>query len=437
MIANSQLTSIDLFAGCGGLSLGLEQAGFFPLYVNELNHDAMQTYLINRDKDYPHLRDEMFHSRDIKKIIQDPNFFRDLFLNLHQRFNRDFRKYPVDIVAGGPPCQGFSGIGIRRSYSVDKEQLPSNHLYQDMAFFIHNVKPKMFLFENVEGLLTAKWTKDGIKGEIFDDVLNTFKRIPGYSVRYKLIHAKDYGVPQNRPRVLIIGIRTDRLAYLSFTRSKFRYLSMKCDDAMDGGFLPEPTNDYPHIEELLSDLENPNFEYGGSTSEYISEPTNDWQKHIRTTSDHTYFKKGESLSEQEYSKHSDKVKERFAYMISHDGQIPDHLRTKKFAQRLLPRRWKDKGPSITTCSLADDFVHYSEPRTLTVREWARLQTFPDWYQFAGNRTTGGLRRAGNPREQNFEREVPKYTQIGNAVPVKLGYELGKHFRSIIGGDYEH
>lgn len=150
---------------------------------------------------------------------------------------------------------------------------------------------------------------------------------------------------------------------------------MKCDDAMDGGFLPEPTNDYPHIEELLSDLENPNFEYGGSTSEYISEPTNDWQKHIRTTSDHTYFKKGESLSEQEYSKHSDKVKERFAYMISHDGQIPDHLRTKKFAQRLLPRRWKDKGPSITTCSLADDFVHYSEPRTLTVREWARLQTF--------------------------------------------------------------
>ena len=103
----------------------------------------------------------------------------------------------------------------------------------------------------------------------------------------------------------------------------------------------------------------------------------------------------------------------------------------------MPRRWKDKGPSITTCSLADDFVHYSEPRTLTVREWARLQTFPDWYQFAGNRTTGGLRRAGNPREQNFEREVPKYTQIGNAVPVKLGYELGKHFRSIIGGDYEH
>ena len=84
----------------------------------------------------------------------------------------------TDIVAGGPPCQGFSGIGIRRSYSVDKEQLPSNHLYQDMAFFIHNVKPKMFLFENVEGLLTAKWTKDGIKGEIFDDVLNTFKRIP-------------------------------------------------------------------------------------------------------------------------------------------------------------------------------------------------------------------------------------------------------------------
>ena len=137
------------------------------------------------------------------------------------------------------------------------------------------------------------------------------------------------------------------------------------------------------------------------------------------------------MSEQEYSKHSDKVKERFAYMIKNDGQIPEHLRTKKFAQRVLPRTWGPKGPSITACSLTDDFVHYSEPRTLTVREWARLQTFPDWYEFAGKRTTGGLRRAGNPREKNFEREVPKYTQIGNAVPVKLGYELGKHFHTLI------
>ena len=118
-------------------------------------------------------------------------------------------------------------------------------------------------------------------------------------------------------------------------------------------------------------------------------------------------------------------------MIANDGKIPDHLKTKKFAQRLLLKRWGAKGPSITATSLPDDFVHYSQARAPTVREWARLQTFPDWYQFSGKRTTGGIRRAGNPQESIFDREVPKYTQIGNAVPVKLAYEIGKNFSSIL------
>ena len=119
-------------------------------------------------------------------------------------------------------------------------------------------------------------------------------------------------------------------------------------------------------------------------------------------------------------------------MIENNGAIPDHLKTKKFAQRVLPAKWGNSGPTITACSLPDDFVHFNQPRSLTVREWARLQTFPDWYDFAGKRTTGGIRRAGNPKEALFEREVPKYTQIGNAVPVKLAYEVGKHFRTMLG-----
>ncbi|QNP47047.1 DNA cytosine methyltransferase [Sphingomonas sediminicola] len=86
---------------------------------------------------------------------------------------------------------------------------------------------------------------------------------------------------------------------------------------------------------------------------------------------------------------------------------------------------------MTATSLPDDYVHYAQPRSLTVREWARLQTFPDWYRFEGKRTTGGLRRAGNPREGNFDREVPKYTQIGNAVPVRLAERVGEHFRRIL------
>ena len=179
-INDGDLTYIDLFAGCGGLSLGLEQAGFFPVYVNELNKDALETYLTNRDDEFPHLRGKYF-SKDIKDVISNKKFFTGFFKDLAEDFGRDFKKNPIDIVAGGPPCQGFSGIGIRRSYSVDKEQLPSNHLYQDMAFFVHKIKPKIFLFENVEGLLTSKWTKEGVKGEIFKDVLETFNNIPGYN----------------------------------------------------------------------------------------------------------------------------------------------------------------------------------------------------------------------------------------------------------------
>ena len=413
-------TFIDLFAGCGGLSLGLEKAGFFPLYVNELNKDALETYLINRDKHFPHLRNNFF-SQDIKEVVKDKQFFTNLFKELKKEFGRDFKKDRVDLVTGGPPCQGFSGIGIRRSYSVDKEQLPSNHLYQDMAFFIHKIQPKMFLFENVEGLIRSRWTKSGTKGEIFKDVLDTFKNLKGYEVKSRLVYAKDYGVPQNRPRILIIGIKKALL------KNKNTF-----SDALEGGFLPQPTNDYPNIDEVLSDLVDRSFKNGRSTDTYLSEPKTNWQKLIRSNQfTGESFKKGDVLNEHKYSNHSQIVRKRFEYMIKNNGSIPDSLKTKKFAQRVLPAKWNDKGPNITACSLADDFVHFSQPRSLTVREWARLQTFPDWYLFAGKRTTGGIRRAGNPRESIFDRELPKYTQIGNAVPVKLAYEIGKHFLSFL------
>ena len=143
------------------------------------------------------------------------------------------------------------------------------------------------------------------------------------------------------------------------------------------------------------------------------------------------MKKGSPLSEHEYSKHNDMILAKFRAMHESGGIVPEQFRTKKFAQRLLPARWGDSGPTITATSLADDYVHFSQPRTLTVREWARLQMFPDWYEFAGKRTTGGIRRAGNPREGIFEREVPKYTQIGNAVPVGLANAVGRHLANIL------
>lgn len=413
------LHHIDLFAGCGGLSLGLEQAGFHPVFVNELSPDARGSYLLNRTSEYPYLAEADFHSADIKSLVLDTPALSRLKRNLKSRFGIDCAAGELDLIAGGPPCQGYSGIGHRRSYSVDKEQLPSNHLYQDMAFVVASLNPKIFLFENVRGLLNAKWTKDGNKGEIWDDVRGTFERLTGYEVRWALVRARDYGVPQNRPRVLMVGIRTDVLR-----AARLR------DTGVADGFLPKPAGTAPNLTELLGDLVDPEYENGGVTTQYPAPARTAVQRRLRSL-DKTCASKGEPLTEQEYSGHSKKVLAKFMAMHKTGGTIPARFQTKKFAQRLLPSRWGPDGPTITATSLPDDYVHFSQPRTLTVREWARLQLFPDWYQFAGKRTTGGLRRAGNPREGIFDREVPKYTQIGNAVPVGLAHAVGKHFATIL------
>ena len=184
-----KFTFFDLFAGCGGLSLGLERAGFTPLLVNELNPDAMSTYLLNRRDEYPWLCDN--NVSNVKELVLDDKLLKRFRNSIKSDFNIDIFNGELDLICGGPPCQGFSGIGIRRSYSVEKRQLPSNYLYQDMAFLINRIRPKIFLFENVRGLLSARWTNDGEKGEIFRDVLKTFRDIGAYHIRYKLVHAKD------------------------------------------------------------------------------------------------------------------------------------------------------------------------------------------------------------------------------------------------------
>lgn len=414
-----KFTFIDLFAGCGGLSLGLERAGFTPLLVNELNSDALSTYLLNRREEFPWLCDN--NVSNVKDLVLNEKLLDGFQASIKKDFGIDIYKGQLDLICGGPPCQGFSGLGIRRSYSVEKKQLPSNYLYQDMAFLVNRIRPKIFLFENVRGLLSAKWTNGGEKGEIFKDVLRTFKDIGAYHIRFKLVHAKDYGVPQNRPRILIVGLRKD-----VFTEPK-----VKSDDAVLSGFLPKPVGGYPSIEELLGDLMDPTYRRGAVTEKYPRAPQNDFQRRLRTKRDGSIYEAGDTVSEMEYSNHSDFIVEKFTAMIANGGEIPERFRTKKFAQKVLPRKWGTEGPTITACSAPDDYVHFSQPRSLTVREWARLQTFPDWYVFAGKRTTGGLRRAGNPREGIFDRELPKYTQVGNAVPVELAYNIGKHFVSLL------
>jgi DNA (cytosine-5)-methyltransferase 1 len=413
------LTVVDLFAGCGGLSLGLERAGFETVFVNELHPDAMKTFVMNR----PHspIQNSKYQVLDILKLTRKKAELTSLAAHL----NKEYRG--IDLVVGGPPCQGFSGIGHRRTFEVTKEDIPTNYLYREMAKVVTEIAPKAFVFENVRGLLTSRWTPDGEKGEIWKDVLKTFSKITvkvngktlSYQIGFELVYAKDYGVPQNRPRIVMIGIREDIPVT---TNSKL----------VGNGLLPQPTGGAPDPYDLLSDLVDPKWVPGGSTLVYPKEARSSFQKLLRddpTTG--KIFAKGAPVSDHEYSNHSELVMKKFQYMIDHDGNIPPSMKTKKFAQRLLPEKWGQGGPNITATSLPDDYVHFSQPRVLTVREWARLQTFPDWYEFNGKRTTGGRRRAGDLEVGDWTRDLPKYTQIGNAVPVLLGEAIGNHIKKII------
>jgi DNA (cytosine-5)-methyltransferase 1 len=438
---------VDLFAGCGGLSLGFENASFTPVFVNELNKDALSTYLLNR---HHKLGGEIFsdnaalHCNDahdlqgnrLERLVSDLSGIREIDFRFDGGAGeKSGAGSTLDVLAGGPPCQGYSGIGIRRSYAVDRKEIPSNHLYGRMAQIIRRLRPRIFLFENVRGLLNARWTREG--GDlIFPEVKAEFRKIPGYEVRWSLVYAKDYGVPQNRPRVLLVGIRKDILEACGFLEP-----GADPEDAVKCGFLPaSQPGVFPDLCDLLGDLVDPmvddilrsgSFSSGPfETTSYPRAAKTAIQKYLRSAPAWDPNRRL-SLTDQEYSKHKWEVVDKFDYMLKHHGAIPEKYQTKKFSQRVLKERWGNGEPNITATSLPDDYVHYSQPRILTVREWARLQLFPDWYRFAGKRTTGGLRRAGNPQEGLFDREVPKYTQIGNAVPVGLAERVGTHFKGIL------
>lgn len=437
---------VDLFAGCGGLSLGFENAGFTPAFVNELNEHAMATYLANRHhelggmkfQENASLRCNDAHElqgKRLEQLVSDLVSLGEIDLKFDTTRPEVGGGSTLDVLAGGPPCQGYSGIGIRRSYSVDRKEIPSNQLYQRMAEIIRRLRPRVFLFENVRGLLNAKWTEKG-SDPIWPDVCSEFRSIPGYEVRWKLVFAKDYGVPQNRPRVLLVGIRKDVVV-----ATKLVNPDAHPEDAVKCGFLPATgERGYPDLADLLGDLvdqrveeilRSQDFSAGVfETNKYPRKPLPGGAEKLRRPPEWAPTMKV-VLTDQEYSKHKLAVVEKFDHMLANDGEIPNHFKTKKFSQRVLRARWGNHEPNITATSLPDDYVHFSQPRILTVREWARLQLFPDWYVFKGKRTTGGLRRAGNPREGLFDREVPKYTQIGNAVPVGLAEAVGRHFRAIL------
>ncbi|MFN8517761.1 MAG: DNA cytosine methyltransferase [Chloroflexia bacterium] len=444
MPVSSPLTIVDLFAGCGGLSLGLELVGFEPLLVAELNKSARETYCRNR----PELPEE--------RILEDVRELSKMDVgDLRARLGLRQGEHPT-VLAGGPPCQGFSGIGHRRTNSdVEKHQIVSNHLYKDMVTLIDKMEPDVFLFENVRGLLAAKWRR-GRPAKVWDSVRRHFLRKlrDRYAIAFDVVRSYDYAVPQNRPRVLMVGIHRRRWRSLSTSLGRADMDALALDlcsaternrpSALSAGLLPAPLDwkaCVPNLKDLLGDLVDAKWDSRLSSAgklsctEYPRAARGSWQKAMRARShsERKPLRAGAPLNEQEYSRHSTKVKRRFeAAQQAPNGLPPKGMRTKKFAQRALPAKWNGKPPHFTVASLPDDFAHYKSHRSLTVREWARLQGFPDRYEFAGPRTTGGHRRAGDVRKGDSVREAPKYTQIGNAVPVLLAAAIGWHIRALLG-----
>jgi DNA (cytosine-5)-methyltransferase 1 len=412
-----KLYCVDLFSGCGGIALGLERAGFKPLLFSEINDHAAASYQVNRTK-------EVLRIKDVAELTNVR------IAALREEWREKHGLDRLDLITGGPPCQGYSGIGHRRTFKLDKAAIPSNQLFKEMVRVIEAFQPKVFLFENVQGLLTSSWTMDGSGGSIFKDVVQTFRSLAQYEVRWQLVYASDYGVPQNRPRVLLVGISKD----LGFNAppAKPDGNTVIAPTAVADEFLPAPAGcEAPSVEEVLSDLVDPQFQYGGETNAYPRPPQNSLQRQLRLSRAGNELLRADQLTEHKYSNHQPRIRQKFRYMLEHEGRIPEKMRTKKFAQKVLPSRWGHAGPTITVTSMPDDYVHYCQARTLTVREWARLQTFPDWYLFEGPRTTGGRRRAGDPSKGVWERDVPRYTQIGNAIPVELAYRVGTHLAGIL------
>jgi len=319
----------------------------------------------------------------------------------------------VDLVAGGPPCQGFSTAGKR----LEKDG--RNRLIDSYLKFIGLVKPKAIFFENVKGF-TLEFKKNKTRGVAYSEkVLKALKEL-GYHVNGALVNFSDYGIPQKRVRFIIVGFRKDVLAekkaktFLdTLYRKRKKFLTNK-------GLVINPT-----LGDAISDLVKSNGEIespdtSGFNAGVYGEEKSKYQVFLRK-------KSGPIPDSHRFVNHRPLTVEKFQFIQKHGtpnkdigAELKEKIGVKKNTIILLDRN--NSGPTLTT--LPDDYVHYSEPRVLTVREYARIQSFNDWYLIKGKYTTGGKMRT---------KEVPRYSQIGNAIPPLFGELAGRVINDLING----
>jgi DNA (cytosine-5)-methyltransferase 1 len=397
---------IDLFSGCGGLSLGLGNAGWKGLFAIEKDPMAFETFRHNLiDGKYAHFDWPAWLPKQ-ETTIQ----------TLLKNYSKELKKLrgSVDLIAGGPPCQGFSLAGQRKSND------PRNKLSYEYIRVVDLVRPKYIVLENVSGF-NAVFTKQEGRASRVPYAVIVKERLEGlgYKVFHDYIKCEQYGVPQERKRFLMVGVRKDVLSDNS--SSPFDVLSGMRERFLKSKKLPmRPIT----VKEAICDLETTakgaqiiehskisgrifkklDYKAPRNKGPYLSLMRNRLNS-VQPNSMRLATHKQETIKKFELIK---KVSRPGVVLNKEEKGV---LNIKKQAICVLhPNK-----PSKTLTTLPDDLLHYKEPRILTVRESARIQSFPDDFEFKGKYTTGGKVRT---------KECPRYSQVGNAVPPLLGEVIG-------------
>jgi len=403
-------TYIDLFAGCGGLSLGLYNSGFWKgKFAIEKSPDAFETLQYNLIEkknhfDWPDWLPKQNH--DINEVIKN---HKDNLKSLRGK---------IDLVAGGPPCQGFSTAGRR----IEGDS--RNELIKSYIKFIRLVQPKVIFFENVKGF-TQKFDKNKIKGKIYSEyVTNALEYdspkgdFQGYNVEGKLIDFSEFGIPQKRTRFILVGIRKDIVNQVK-PNGFFEQIQMQKETFL----IKKGIGLTNSLEDAISDLLKINEVVSPDTKSFTAGLYNPiqskYQKLLRGRVD------SKIPDSHRFAKHSEDTLRKFEFILQNaeknktlSNELKERFNLKK--RTVIPLSGNRPTPTITT--LPDDYIHYCEPRIFTVREYARIQSFNDWYEFKGKYTTGGKRRT---------QEVPRYSQIGNAIPPLFGEQAGITLNNLI------
>ena len=351
---------IDLFAGVGGLSLGFEKKGFDVVLANEYDASIATSYIANH--------------KNTKMIVGDITS-----LDLEDTFGK--LAGTIDVVIGGPPCQGFSQKGQRKTIHDER-----NFLFKYYVSVVELVKPKYFVMENVPNLLTAEG------GYFRHEIEELFNKL-GYSLEYGVLNASDYGVPQNRRRAVIIG---------------------KLDG--DAPKLPVPKRNNVTTWDAISDLAYLESGEGSEEQEYKYPAESDYEKMLR--------KDSSKLFNHIATKHSPLALERLALIPPNAGRevLPEEHLTKSIYSGTWTRMKKDEiSVTITTrfdTPSSGKFTHPFLNRAITVREAARIQSFPDNFHFVGNKGS-------------------QMKQVGNAVPPLLAAAIAEVIMNDIKEETKH